>query len=211
MNSLILQTTRYLDLSFIVPCPVCKFMISDYNIKRKIPIRVIRTMILVFSLSFSCLFPASADVPADLNDSSVIILTFTGTDPYDIERVSLMKAGEMYQDGQSHQIQNTEYNYQSKELVWHPCNDLSCSVLSLPTSGGKTGRDELILEITLVHPGIDADSCYGDTTCERLQGKTRTISGMLEGYFKTGKKYEVSISSLKAGIGESFQVIEIVE
>ncbi len=184
-------------------------MMSDSDMARIQYRRVIRITILSLFFCFLCVIPAWTDVPVDTGNSSVIILTFTDSDPYEIERVSLMKSGEIYPDGQSHQMQNAEFHHQSKELVWNPCNDKSCSVVSLPSSGGKTGRDELILEVTLVHPGIQADSCYGDTTCERLQGKTRTISGMLEGFFKTGKVYEVSVSSLKPGIGESFTVSEI--
>lgn len=170
---------------------------------------MLKITVFSFLICISCVIPAWTDVPVDTGNSSAIILTFTDTYPYEIERVSLMKSGEIYPDGQSHQMQNAKYHHQSTELVWNPCNNKSCSVVSLPSSGGKTGRDQLILEVTLVHPGVQADSCYGDTTCERLKGKTRTISGMLKGFFKTGNVYEVSVSSLKPGIGESFTVNEV--
>ena len=153
----------------------------------------------------------SGETLPDQTEPALINFRLVDTEQYSIDHVSLMKAGEYNKDGQSHQYQNIEFSKESGELHWNPCNDNSCSIVSQPTSGGTTGRDELILEVFEINPSVNVDSCYGDTTCERLKGRTRTISGMIEGFFKTGKTYEISIASLKPGIRESFLVTEVHE
>ena len=124
--------------------------------------------------------------------------------------VSLMKEGESYKNGMVRQIQNFEFIRYTHEIRYTPCNDNSCMVFSVPSAGGTTGRDQLILEVTFENPAVDVSSCLGDPTCERLRGGTFTKSGMLDGIFKTGKTYTVSLGSLKAGIGEAFNVTEVV-
>ncbi|MDD1730375.1 MAG: hypothetical protein LUQ50_15075 [Methanospirillum sp.] len=141
--------------------------------------------------------------------SQTVILKLIDTGGKTIDHTSLMKSGENYKDGQSRQVQNTWFNHETHELIWTPCNDNPCSYISLPTAGGKTGRDELILELKVSDPTVDVSSCYSDPTCERLKGGTSTVSGILEGIFYTGRTYEVSINSLKPGIREAFQVTEI--
>ena len=123
-----------------------------------------------------------------------------------VERVSLMKAGEYTKDGRAHQIQNITFNKDTCQIIWNPCNDNDCSYASFPTSGGNNGRDELILDIMVSNAGIDTSSCYGDPTCERLKGGTSTKSGMLDGVFKTGKRYNIHLSSLNPGIGQTFTI-----
>lgn len=126
-----------------------------------------------------------------------------------IERVSLSKAGEYYKDGRAHQAENITFNTDTQEILWNPCNDNACSYISLPTAGGNSGRDELNLEIFAQDPSVDVSSCHNNPTCERLQGGTLTKSGVLDGIFYTGRTYEVSIGSLKPGIGESFSVTQV--
>lgn len=199
-----------MDLSFIVIFQYDIFMISDAqdnwltHHQRWTGILLVLGCLLLF-------FPGvNGESSSVQNEPAVITLKLVDTEQYAIDRVYLMKAGEVYKDGQSRQYQNTEFSRESEEITWNPCNDISCSVVSLPTSGGKTGRDELILELFVTNPAIDVDSCYSDTTCERLKGGTCTISGMLEGFFKTGKTYEISVANLKPGIGESYPVREIL-
>ena len=138
------------------------------------------------------------------------IITFTLTDLGDtaITSVSLMKAGEYFKDGRTNQDQNLSFNRNTNEISWNPCNDNDCSYASFPTSGGNNGRDELILKISLIDPTVDVSSCRADPTCERLRGATSTKSGMLDGIFKTGRSYELSVASLKAGIGQQYVVTE---
>lgn len=126
-----------------------------------------------------------------------------------IEQVSLMKSGEYTKDGRSHQYQNATYLRDSHIILWNPCNDYDCMYSSFPTSGGNSGRDELLLTITSRNPGVDTTSCYGDETCKRLKGAVTTMSGVLNGVFHTGRTYEVYMSSLKPGIGEAFSVREV--
>lgn len=140
----------------------------------------------------------------------LIIFQLVDDNNQKIERVSLMKAGEFSKDGRTHQIQNTSFNQENSQVSWNPCNDNECSYASFPTSGGNNGRDELILEITMSDIAIDTSSCYGDPTCERLKGGTSTKSGIINGIFKTGKVYQVFLSSLKPGVGETFTVSEIL-
>jgi len=149
------------------------------------------------------------DEQSKVQISEVVIFKLTETDGKSIDHVTLMKYGENYKDGNSRQILNTQFNRDTHELVWTPCNDYSCTYISLPTSGGTTGRDELILEVKLSDSSIDLTTCYADPTCERLRGGTSTISGMVDGIFQTGKMYEISINSLKPGIKEGYTVNEI--
>lgn len=130
-------------------------------------------------------------------------------DDYTIEQVSLMKSGEFTRDGRAHQLENVTYLRDSEIILWNPCNEYDCVYSSFPTSGGNSGRDELILTITTRNPGMDTSSCYGDETCKRLKGEFNTISGILNGAFHTGRAYEVYLSSLKPGVGESFTVREV--
>jgi len=139
----------------------------------------------------------------------ITVFKLTDTGEKNIERASLMKYGENYKDGNSRQLLTTQYNRYTQELIWTPCNDNACTYISLPTAGGTTGRDELVLEVVLSDPSVDLSSCYNDPTCERLRGGTSTISGMVDGFFKTGKMYEISVDSLKPGIKETYQVTEI--
>lgn len=165
---------------------------------------------LIFGLI--SLFLLSSGVYAEIMaPEEPVTISFQLTDfgDNDILRVSLMKEGENFKDGMARQYQNTEFNRESNTLVWTPCNDNACTMASTPTAGGNSGRDQLILEVTFVNPSVDISSCHSDTVCERLRGGTTVKSGMIEGYFKTGKTYSVSLNSLKAGIGESFTVYEI--
>lgn len=125
-----------------------------------------------------------------------------------INRVSLMRTGEYSRDGRVHQYQNISYNRNTNEIIWTPCNNNDCSYASFPTSGGNNGRDELILEIILDNPTIDTRSCYGNPVCEHLKGGTSTKSGLLNGILKTGNSYEISVNSLKSGIGQQFMITE---
>jgi hypothetical protein len=161
-------------------------------------------------LSVVCILVNISGVMAD-NPIGSNVITFRLNDigDYDIQHVSLFKNGESYKDGFLRQAQNIEYNRDAKELIWTPCNDNFCTVPSNPTAGGTTGRDELILTVTLDDPLVNVDSCWGDTTCEKLKGKTITTSGMINGYFKTGKIYDLSIGSLEPGFRQVFQVREI--
>ncbi|WP_319580418.1 hypothetical protein [uncultured Methanospirillum sp.] len=148
------------------------------------------------------------DEQAETPIPQVVIFKLTDTDGKNIDHVSLMKLGENYKDGNSRQVLSTQFIRDAQELVWTPCNENSCTYISLPTSGGTTGRDELVLEVVLSDPSIDLTTCYADPTCERLRGGTSTISGMVDGMFKTGKQYEISINSLKPGIKEGYIVSE---
>jgi hypothetical protein len=130
-------------------------------------------------------------------------------DDANIEQVSLMKSGEFTRDGRAHQLENVTYLRDSEIILWNPCNEYDCVYSSFPTSGGNSGRDELILTITTRNPGVDTSSCFGDETCKRLKGEVNTISGVLNGSFHTGRDYEVYLSSLKPGVGESFTVREV--
>ena len=126
----------------------------------------------------------------------------------DVYRVSLKKTGSYYKDGRVSQLQNISFIRSSNGIIWNPCNDNSCSYASFPTSGGNSGPDELILEITLINSAIDVGSCHGDTTCERLKGAISSKSGILDGIFKTGRAYEISVASLQPGIGQQYRVSE---
>jgi len=141
--------------------------------------------------------------------TNVITFRLNDIGDYNIQHVSLFKNGESYKDGYLRQAQNIEYNRDTKELIWTPCNDNACTVPSNPTAGGTTGRDELILTVTLEDPLVNVDSCWGDTTCEKLKGKTITTSGMINGYLKTGKTYDLSIGSLEPGFRQTFQIAEV--
>ncbi len=151
---------------------------------------------------------AYGDDQTKTSTPQVVIFKLIDTDGKNIDHVSLMKVGENYKDGNSRQVLSTQFIRDTQELVWTPCNDNSCTYISLPTSGGTTGRDELVLEVALSDPSIDLTTCYADPTCERLRGGTSTMSGMVDGMFKTGKQYEISISSLKPGVKEGYAVSE---
>jgi hypothetical protein len=154
---------------------------------------------------FAC---AGADQP-ESQIPGVITFQLTGSGDDTILWVSLMKEGDSSKNGMVRQDQNIEFNRESSEIQWNPCNDNSCMIFSSPTAGGTTGRDQLILEITLANPAVDVSSCSGDPTCERLKGRTFTKSGMLDGIFYTGKTYTVALDSLQAGFGEAFKVTEV--
>lgn len=177
--------------------------------------RSIQRKMIIFSLLLICgciLFTISGvfgDEQNRIHTPQTITLKLGDTGLNNIERVSLMKAGEYYKDGRANQNENIEFNRNTQEITWNPCNDNACSYISLPTAGGNSGRDELVLEVFATDPSIDVSSCHDDPTCERLLGGTLTKSGMLDGIFYTGRTYEVSIGSLKPGIGETFQVKEI--
>jgi hypothetical protein len=144
-------------------------------------------------------------------DSLPGIVQFALTDlpeKTDILKVTLMKAGSDSKDGRVRQIQNATFVRDSGRILWNPCNDNTCSYSSFPTSDGNNGPGELLLELSLINPGIDTGSCYGDQTCERLKGAISTKSGLIDGVFKTGKLYGISVSSLQPGIGGQFQVRE---
>ena len=178
-----------------------------YNMIVKIPLQ--RILLLgIFSLGIVFLF-GMVIADADTTEDSYITFKMTDTGDDDILRVSLMKEGESSKYGMARQEQNIEFLKESGEIRWNPCNDNACMIFSSPTAGGKTGRDQLILTITLSNPRVDLRSCLGDPTCERLKGGIYTKSGMLDGILYTGKTYIVSVSSLKAGIGEAFEMQEM--
>lgn len=163
------------------------------------------TVILISSVAFVSVIPVLADeVQQEENTQITFRLTDLGDSP--ILRVALMKEGESSKNGMVRQLQNIAYNSETSEISWSPCNDNSCAYSSTSTSGGNSGRDQLILEITFQNPAVDVSSCHGDPTCERLKGGVYTKSGMLNGIFYTGKTYLVSVDSLQAGIGEAFEI-----
>lgn len=170
-----------------------------------------RLIFLIMCIS-SCLMVWTG-VLAETNDGeqNPQVITFQLTDfgDDDILRVSLMKEGESSKNGMVRQVQNIQLNRETNSIEWNPCNDNACMVASLPTAGGTTGRDQLILELTFQNPAVDTSSCHGNPTCERLKGGTYTKSGMLDGMFYTGKVYAVSVQSLKAGIGEAFTITQV--
>lgn len=159
--------------------------------------------------SIYTLIPANMGDRPDQVNPEVITFKLNDIGNYNILRASLMKNGESYKDGLVRQEQNIVFNRDNNEIIWTPCNDNSCAVPSNPTAGGTTGADQLILTVTLENPPLDVSSCYGDPTCEKLKGKTIVKSGMINGYYKTGKKYALSIGSLEPGFRETFQVEEI--
>ena len=166
--------------------------------------------ILLLGLFSLCIVFLSGIVSADADEIDNSLITFHLTDTGDdtILRVSLMKEGESFKNGMARQEQDIEFIRERNEIRWNPCNDNACMVFSSKSAGGKTGRDQLILTITYSNPKVDVTSCSGDPTCERLKGGTYTKSGMLDGILYTGKTYAVSVSSLKAGIGEAFEMQE---
>lgn len=168
------------------------------------------TFILIIAGCFLCLMTGVyGDEQPGTPVPQVVIFKLTDTGGKNIDHVSLMKFGENYKDGNSRQVLTTQFNRDRQELVWIPCNDNACTYISLPTAGGTTGRDELVLEVALSDPSIDLTTCYADPTCERLRGGTSTVSGMIDGMFKTGKVYEISIDSLKPGIKQTYDVKEV--
>jgi len=167
------------------------------------------SLILIICGFFLLFFPGvCSGEQVDAGNQSTIVFRLVDIGDNSIDRVSLMKSGESSKDGMTRQEQNIVFDREANEIVWTPCNDNSCRYLSSSTAGGKTGRDELILKIFQSNPAVDVASCHGDETCERLKGGTAVKSGLIDGYFRTGKIYEVSLASLQPGIGESFQVIE---
>jgi hypothetical protein len=172
----------------------------------KVPVYIRILGILIITGLVAFIPGVMADNPIG---SNVITFRLNDIGNYDLQHVSLMKNGESYKDGYGRQIQTIEYNRYLKELIWTPCNNNACTVPSNPTAGGTTGRDELILTLTLEDHSINVDSCWGDPTCEKLKGKTVTISGMINGYFKTGKIYDISIGSLEPGFRQAFDVSEV--
>lgn len=169
---------------------------------QRIGLSVLFSLCIVFLVGI-----VSADIESTDDSSITFQLTDIGDD--DILRVSLMKEGESSKNGMTRQEQDIEFIRESNEIRWNPCNDNACMIFSSKSAGGKTGRDQLILTITYSNPKVDVTSCFGDPTCERLKGGTYTKSGMLDGILHTGKTYTVSLSSLKAGIGEAFEMQEI--
>lgn len=176
------------------------------NMKRVLCQSILLFGILSLGIVFLCGI-VSAD--ADDADNSCITFQLTDTGDDDILRISLMKEGESSKNGMARQEQNVEFIRERNEIRWNPCNDNACMIVSSKTAGGKTGRDQLILTITFSNPKVDVRSCSDDPTCERLKGGTYTKSGMLDGILYTGKTYAVSVSSLKAGIGEAFEMQEM--
>ncbi|ABD40088.1 hypothetical protein Mhun_0318 [Methanospirillum hungatei JF-1] len=176
------------------------------NIERGFYQRILLLGMFLLSIVFLC-----GTVTADTHDADNSVITFHLTDlgDDDILRVSLMKEGESSKNGMVRQEQNIEFIRDRNEIRWNPCNDNECMIFSSKTAGGKTGRDQLILTITFSNPKVDVTSCSGDPTCERLKGGTYTKSGMLDGILYTGKTYAVSASSLKAGVGEAFEMQEM--
>lgn len=168
--------------------------------------------ILIWFGLFLCFTLVSNPVYADQSESegpAVITFQLTGYGDSEILRLSLMKEGESYKDGMARQYQNIVFNRETSTIEWNPCDDNACTFGSTRVSGGNTGRDQLILEVTLQDPFVDISSCYGDPVCERLRGGTTVKSGMLEGFFKTGNQYKIVLDSLKAGFGEAFLVTEL--
>jgi hypothetical protein len=149
------------------------------------------------------------DSNADIQTKGTIILNFVDVhEKYSIERVSLMKKGEYYKDGRVPQYQDISFNRINNQVIWNPCNDNECTCYSFPSSGGNNGRDQLVLEFFLINHNVDTSSCSGNPTCKRLRGGTRTISGLINGIFSTGKTYDISVSGIQPGVGESFKVSE---
>ncbi|PWR73891.1 hypothetical protein [Methanospirillum lacunae] len=166
-------------------------------------------LILIIAGCLLCLVSAAYGDEQQTPLPQVVVFKLTDTGGKNIDHVSLMKFGENYKDGNSRQVLTTQFDRDRQELVWIPCNDNACTYISLPTAGGTTGRDELVLEVALSDPSIDLTTCYADPTCERLRGGTSTVSGMLDGMFKTGKVYEISIDSVKPGIKQTYDVQEV--
>lgn len=165
--------------------------------------------ILLYAFISSCIFlftgTGFADSSSGEHDGAITFhLSDIGND--EILRVSLMKEGESSKNGMVRQEQAITFNRERNEISWKPCNGNACMIFSSPAAGGKTGRDQLILTITLKNSSVDVSSCHGDITCERLKGAVYTKSGMIDGILYTGKTYTVSVKSLKAGIGESFRI-----
>ena len=149
------------------------------------------------------------EVYPNIPDSGTIKFTLTDIgDSSKISRVALMKMGDYTREGRLHQYENISFNKNTSEILWTPCNNNDCSYASFPTAGGNNGPAELILELHMINPAVDIRSCYGDPTCEHLRGGTSTKSGMLVGVYKTGKAYDISVSSLKSGIGQQYLVSE---
>ncbi|HWQ66968.1 MAG TPA: hypothetical protein VN372_08870 [Methanospirillum sp.] len=152
-----------------------------------------------------------ADQQSISPDPAVITFKLVDTGENTILRASLMKEGEYSKNGQTRQDQQIQFVRETNEIIWNPCNDNSCSVTSLPTAGGTTGRDELILNVIMQNPSVDLSLCHGDTTCERLRGGIVTKSGMVDGFFYTGKTYTISIAGLQPGINQAFPVTEVTQ
>lgn len=197
-------------------------------IKKFLNIFSIKNSILPFSIGTRCKVPIGLSfilisllfivlMPGVIGEKNYVgptpgIVQFTLTnlpEGSEVLRTSLMKVGSNSKDGRAHQILNTSFIRSMNTILWTPCDENSCSYASFPTSGGNNGPDELILEIILKNAGIDTQSCYGDTTCERLKGAISTKSGILDGIFKTGRSYEISVSSQGSGIGKTFKVNEL--
>jgi hypothetical protein len=85
---------------------------------------------------------------SELDNSPLITFRLTNTGDDDILYVSLQKEGESSKNGMVRQEQSIEFNRERNEIIWDPCNDHACTVVSSSTAGGKTGRDQLILTIT---------------------------------------------------------------
>ncbi|WP_181391208.1 hypothetical protein ACKUB1_00155 [Methanospirillum stamsii] len=166
-------------------------------------------IVLCLSSSFLLFSFATAETALAADEPAVIRFVLTDYGDKDILRVNLMKEGESSKNGMVRQNQNIKFDRETDTLVWTPCNDNSCTVPSTSTAGGNSGRDQLILEVTFANPSVDIESCHSDTTCERLKGATTVKSGMLEGYFKTGRTYSVSLDSLIPGIGEAYSIVEL--
>ncbi|NLV27801.1 MAG: hypothetical protein GXY48_11675 [Methanomicrobiales archaeon] len=174
----------------------------NQNRRLLVKIRHISIIIGILILVF-CQPVMASDMSTSIEPATISFL-LTDYGEKDILRVSLMKEGESNKNGMSRQYQNIRFDRESGIVEWTPCNDNSCTITSTKTAGGKTGRDQLILEVTFANPSIDVSSCYGVPTCERLRGGTTVKSGMLEGFFKTGMTYSISLDSLKSGIGEAY-------
>jgi len=182
-----------------------------HMIRNMITGKIIKRILLCAFIS-SCFFLFSGTGIADSNSNEragaiAFHLTDVGND--EILRVSLMKEGESSKNGMVRQEQAITFNRERNEISWIPCNGNACMIFSSPAAGGNTGRDQLILTITLKNPSVDVSSCHGDTTCERLKGAVYTKSGMIDGILYTGKTYTVSGGSLNAGTGESFHISEM--
>ncbi|HOJ97042.1 MAG TPA: hypothetical protein PK024_09440 [Methanospirillum sp.] len=174
---------------------------------------VIFRRIFLCALISSCFFlifcTGFADKNTDDRDGAITFhLTDIGND--EILKVSLMKEGESSKNGMVRQEQAITFLQERNDIIWSPCNGNSCMFFSSSTAGGKTGRDQLILTITMRNRSVDVSSCHGDSTCERLKGAIYTKSGMIDGILYTGRTYTVSVGSLRAGIGESFTISEII-